>query len=93
MVKERRYLFDVRDISSIVFACLNCKQEVVCKLDGEYSPGGICVSCGQPLAAPVPGGINPARTLLTNLRYLLRMSDPTARVQFVVPDTDQQDKG
>ena len=92
MVKEHRYLFDVADIRGIVYSCPHCKQEVVCKLDGEYAPGDTCVSCGQPLAPRVSSGINPARTLLTNLRYLLRMQDPTARVQFVVHDTDSQEK-
>ena len=92
MVKERRYLFDVADITGIVYSCLHCKQEVVCKLDGEYAPADTCVSCGQPLAPLVTAGINPARTLLTNLRHLLRMQNPTARVQFVVPETDSQDK-
>lgn len=92
MVKERRILFDVTDITGIVYSCLNCKQEVVCKLDGEYAPAITCVSCGHPLASSSDAGLNPARTLLTNLRYLLRMQDPTARVQFVVPDDNIQDK-
>ena len=87
MVKEHRYLFDVSDITGIVYSCLHCKQEVVCRLDSEYTPGDTCVSCGQRLAPVGPNGINPARTLLTNLRHLLRMQDPTARVQFVVPDS------
>ena len=89
MVKERRILFDVADITGIAYSCLHCRQEVMLELDGEYAPADTCVSCGQPLAPVGSSGINPARTLLTNLRHLLRVKDPTARVRFVVLDTEK----
>ena len=92
MVKERRYVFDVRDITGIIYACTHCGQEIVCKPDGEYAPGDRCVSCYEPLAGQLPSGINPARTLLTTIRHLRRMSNPTARVRFVVSDPDEGKK-
>ena len=86
MVKERRYVFDLSDITSLIYTCRHCEQEIVCKLDGEYAPSASCASCGGALAAPSKQMIHPARTLLTNLRHLLKRSDSQVRVQFVVPD-------
>ena len=43
------------------------------------------------MAAPSKQMIHPARTLLTNLRHLLKRSDSQVRVQFVVPDTEISD--
>ena len=86
MVKERRYVFDISDIDAILYTCKECGQEVSCLPDGLFLPGKMCVSCGSPLAPDVPGGIHPARTLLTNLRMLMKSAepDPTVRVSFVV---------
>ena len=67
MVKEQRYIFDVQDIKSLIYACPHCGQEVVCELKGDYQPGSHCVSCSQSLQGN-SNGIDPNFTLLTNLR-------------------------
>ena len=84
MVKEQRFIFDVQDIKSLIYVCPHCKQEVVCELDGEYHPGSHCVSCSETLQKQ-GNGIDPNFTLLTNLRYVLRMKDARVKVRFVVP--------
>ena len=88
MVKERRLIVDLSDITSLIYTCRHCEQEIVCKLDGEYAPGASCANCSQALAAPSKQGIHPARTLLTNLRHVLKLSDSQVRVQFVMPDQE-----
>lgn len=91
MVKERRYVFDVSDIDSLIYACANCGQEIVCKLDGQYAPGATCVSCQSQLlmTRTANGTVDPRYTLLMNLRNVLRVQDPATRIRFVVPDPDQ----
>ena len=90
MVKEHRYVFDVADISSLIFTCQNCGQEVVCKLEGEFSPGDHCVSCSESLSTTnTKNGIDPHHTLLINLRRVLKVSDASVKVKFVVPDPDK----
>ncbi len=88
MVKERRYVFDLQDIASLIYACSHCGQEVVCKLDSPYEPATHCVSCNERLAPNRADGIDPNRTLLVNLRRVLKVADPSVRVRFVVPDPD-----
>ena len=85
MVKEHRYLIDMQDIDSLVFTCTKCQHEVVCKLDGTFSPADYCVSCRGPLADTGKTGPHPARELLTNIRRLLRTADPTVNVRLVIP--------
>ena len=87
MVKEQRFIFDVQDIKSLIYACPHCGQEVVCKLKGDYQPGSHCVSCSQSLQGN-SNGIDPNFTILINLRRVLKMSDPPVRVRFVVPDAE-----
>ena len=86
MVKEQRYIFDIQDIKSLIYACSHCGQEVVCELKGDYHPGSHCVSCRQSLQGN-SNSFDPHFTLLTNLRSVLKMSDPPVRVRFVVPDS------
>ena len=90
MVKERRYVFDVGDISSLVFTCQNCKQEVVYPLDSDYKPHNRCQSCGEDLLTPtIVDGIDPNITLLINIRRILKLADPKVRLRFVVPYTNR----
>ena len=89
MVKEHRYLFDVADIQSLVFTCPKCRQEMTYPLDGLYRPNGHCVSCGEPLDHETAHDRqDPNLTLLVNLRHVLKLSNPSVRVQFVVVDPD-----
>ena len=89
MVKERRYVFDVQDISSVIYACNNCGQETVCKLDDRYRPPRDCPCCSRPLMpTSQESGLDPNEVLLTNLRSVLRLDNPSVRFRFVVPDID-----
>ena len=89
MVKERRYVFGVEDISSLIYACPHCGQEVECRLTGNYRPGAHCISCGEDLmTASIDEGLDPNDVLLRNLRRVRRIDDPRVRVSFVVPDPD-----
>ena len=90
MVKDRRYVFDVDDISSIIYACPHCGHEVVCKLDSQYEPGSNCHNCRSPILAANPEtGRNPALTFLHNLRWVLGMPKGGVRVRVVVPYQDE----
>ena len=92
MVRERRYIFGVEDISSLIYACPKCSHEVECKLSGpsdSYNPGPRCVSCGEDLMCPTDDeGLDPHDVLLRNLRRVLRTDDPKVQVKFAVYDPE-----
>lgn len=90
MVKERRYVFDIQDLSSLIYACPHCGHEAVCSLQHETHPPARCGSCEERLMVPDHvNGIDPAITLLQNLRKLLGKPAPgRVRVRLVVPDPD-----
>ena len=90
MVKEHQYIFDVDDIKSLIYVCVQCGQEVVCKLEGEFRPGEHCENCRESLSATnMIQGIDPNYTLLINLRSVLKTSDTRVKIRFVVPDPDK----
>ena len=93
MVKERRYVFDVGDITQVVYACPRCKHEMVYLVNSANSPQGEnCTSCGKAvLKKPDTDTINPNVTFLANLRAVL-MSQ-SVRVRLVVPDPDEGNNG
>ena len=93
MVKEHRYIFDAEDISSLVYACHHCKNEVVVRVNGEGKPGKKCSSCGESIMEPAFDSIDPNITILLNLRTLL-MARATSKVQlrFVVPDPNAEEE-
>ena len=89
MVRERRYLFDVEDIVSVLYVCTQCQQETAYRVDGEYRAAMQCGSCGADLLMrQVGGALDLHDTLLTTLRQLMRLDSPRVKVRFVVPDPD-----
>ena len=89
MVKEHRYIFDPSDITSVIYACSHCGQQVSVELDGEYRPSRQCGSCGSiVLDSDVADRLDPNEVLLTNLRRVLRLDNPKVKLRFVVPDPD-----
>ena len=85
MVIEHRYLFGVEDIGSIVFACTNCRQEVTCRVDGQFKPPNHCTGCRREL---MTRATDPNSTLLLVLREILQLSNPAVRDQFAVPKSE-----
>ena len=92
MVKEHRYLFDVADITEVVYACPKCQCKMGFPVRAEHAPtpSENCQSCGEPILTPSgEHGINPNVTFLRNLRAVLMSSGVKPRL--VIPDPDGQD--
>ena len=84
MVREQRYLFDVADISALLYTCHHCGQEIAVRIEGDYSPPDYCPGCSESLSSAVGKPETPDRILLVSLRRILKRADPPARVRFVV---------
>ena len=83
-------MFDVQDISSVIYACPHCGYEAVCAIKGKSLPPTHCGSCNKPLTVPdQQNGLDPSVTQLHNLRALLKKTAPDrVRFRFVVPDLE-----
>ena len=89
MVKEHRFVFDPSDISSFVYVCSKCHQEVHVPLQGDHRMSRQCGSCGEDLFDSQPSGhFDPNDELLSSLRSVLNLSNTRVKVRFVVPDPD-----
>ena len=84
MVKEHQYVFDVQDITELVYACPECKHKMVCQVRSEHQPAEKCPSCDEPILARDYQGINPNITFLKNLRAVLMSKN--VQLKLVVPD-------
>ena len=89
MVKEHRYLFDLEDISSLIYTCNKCGHEAVCKIDGDFAPTPHCAGCRNPILKPNVDGIDARVTFLINLRHVLDLmkADKSVRLRLTVPDS------
>lgn len=88
MVTERRYVFEVEDISGLGYICPSCKTETVFSIKGCYEPNTHCSSCSEALMPPNMDRQDLNITVLKNLRALLRF-DSQVRLRFIVPDPDE----
>ena len=84
MVKENRYIFDVKDIDRLLYECSTCGMELACKVKGQYRPLPNCVSCQGQLLKQDNMGPDPNSELLVELRRILSLSNPSVRLRFVV---------
>ena len=84
MVKEHRYVFDVEDITKLIYTCPHCDMEVSYPIEGKFNPSTDCSSCSQPFMERTDPNIR----FLYNLRGLLKLSKPRVRLSIVVPDPD-----
>ena len=86
MVKENRYVFDVKDIDRLIYECSTCGLELACKIKSQYSPLPHCVSCQDRLLEQDNMGPDPNSELLVELRRILSLSNPKVRLRFVVSE-------
>ena len=84
MVKENRYVFDVKDIERLIYECSTCGLELACKVESQYRPMPRCVSCQDQLLTEDNMGPDPNSELLVELRRILSLSNPRVRLRFVV---------
>ena len=87
MVKERRYVFDVSDINSLLYVCSNCGQEVAYKLENECQPREHC-SCNVLKSENASGTADPNAMVLMWLRRTQKVTEPRVTLRFVVSDPD-----
>ena len=92
MVKTHLFVFDVQDITEVVYACPKCQCKMVfpVRAANTPTPSEHCQSCGESILAPLQEHeINPSLTFLKNLRAVLMSSG--VKPSLVVPDPDGQD--
>ena len=90
MVIERRFVFGVEDIASIVLSCPKCGHETTWNPhDNAYLPAQECGACKAQLLSRAPNGDDPTLALMTSIRRFRRVnSDLKAIVRFIVPNPD-----
>ena len=88
MVKERRYVFDVSDITSLLYVCSECGQEVACKLENVFQPSENCSSCNAFLKTEDSSAPDPSYMVLMQLRRIQKVTKPRVQLRFVVSDPD-----
>ena len=88
MVTERRYLFEIQDISTLIYTCSQCNHEVHCQLSENYVPDRCCPSCSNDLVVPQSDLIDPNEALLRNLRHVLSLKSPRVKLKLVVTEVE-----
>ncbi len=96
MVKERRYLFEVTDISSLIHECLSCGKELCYHLGTNDPPDQTCPGCIQPLLEERDAEyafLSALRRLQSTQKKarddLASGPRPKVRVRFVVPKSQR----
>ena len=89
MMKEHRYVFDLEDITKLIYTCPHCDMEVSYPIEGEFGPRSTdCSSCSQPFMESSTNRANPNIAFLYNLRALLKLPKPRVRLSIVASDPD-----
>ena len=74
MVKEHRYVFDLEDITKLIYTCPHCDMEVSYPIQGKFEPSTHCSSCSAPFMERSMNQRDPNITFFYNLRALLELS-------------------
>ena len=94
MVRERKLIFDMKELEGVVFRCVTCKQEVMHRLDTSSKLQPHCPFCHEEWVDQFPGKgkVNQEETLLNVLRHFyISKKDSPVTVRLRLDDTSVED--